>query len=399
VKISKEAKDYVEAQFSKELDTAQSILDLQLKATSSQVAFKSQAHKTNIRHKIEYIERLITRKVDLYIQAYRSEGQIITQAEHDEMMIEFGSLIESHIRLIGTEHTNVFSGLSPDQAKAYEERLITGYRGALNIAMRELDLAMTEMRVKEKERLRKVLLSQVYKKSKGSERNAVSLLEMASAAGITELEAIDYLNYLVAQRLVKDRGYPGMVSITHEGILEIEKVYKLQKAENPMPLLLEDAEDEPKPPESPADVKIFIVHGRDEGLKSQVARFLEKMGLKPIILHEQPNKGRTIIEKFLDHSDVHFAVVLLTGDDIGGLKNCPPDDLSPRARQNVILELGFFLGKLGRGKVCAIYEPGVEIPSDYHGVLFISTREDWVFALVKEIKAAGLPLNTDGLYS
>ena len=85
MKISKEAKDYVEALFSKELDTAQSILDLQLKSTSSQVAFKNQAHETNIRHKIEYIERLITRVVDLYIQVYRGEWQIITQAEHDEM--------------------------------------------------------------------------------------------------------------------------------------------------------------------------------------------------------------------------------------------------------------------------------------------------------------------------
>jgi predicted nucleotide-binding protein len=100
-------------------------------------------------------------------------------------------------------------------------------------------------------------------------------------------------------------------------------------------------------------------------MKESVARFLEKLDLRPIILHEQPNKGRTVIEKFEAHSDVGFAVVLLTPDDVGGLASSP-DKLSRRARQNVILELGYFIGKLGRAKVCALYKEGVEIPSDIH---------------------------------
>jgi hypothetical protein len=139
---------------------------------------------------------------------------------------------------------------------------------------------------------------------------------------------------------------------------------------------------------------IFIVHGHDDHLKQSAARFLEKLGMKPVILHEQADKGRTIIEKFEDHaSDVTFAVVLLTPDDIGGLKS-EPNNLSPRARQNVIFEMGYFVGKLGRGKVCALYQ-GVEEPSDLRGVLYIPVDENgaWQYILAREIKASGLDVD------
>ena len=91
--------------------------------------------------------------------------------------------------------------------------------------------------------------------------------------------------------------------------------------------------------------KVFVIHGRDEGIKSTVARFLEKLGLEAIVLHEQANAGRTVIEKFEDFARVGFAVVLLTPDDRGGLQN-DGADFKPRARQNVIFELGYFIGKL-----------------------------------------------------
>ena len=93
--------------------------------------------------------------------------------------------------------------------------------------------------------------------------------------------------------------------------------------------------------------KVFVIHGHDEAARETVARFLEKLGLEPVILHEQANKGHTIIEKFEDHADVAFAVVLLTPDDVGKGKG-EKSDPKLRARQNVILELGFFLGRLGR---------------------------------------------------
>ena len=139
--------------------------------------------------------------------------------------------------------------------------------------------------------------------------------------------------------------------------------------------------------------KIYIVHGHNEAIKQSIARLIEKLGLEPIILHEQPNKGRTIIEKFVDYSDVRFAIVLLTADDVG--KSKADTNLNRRARQNVIFELGYFLGKLGRSNVCALYEDGVEIPSDYDGVIFLKLDKEgsWKFSVAKELKAVGFDVD------
>src|SRR5216683_3219775 len=157
-------------------------------------------------------------------------------------------------------------------------------------------------------------------------------------------------------------------------------------------LELAPAADEPS---REAASGVFLVHGRNEGVQETVARFVESLGLRVTILHEQPNAGRTLIEKFEDHSDVGFAVVLLTADDVGGLRGAPADSQRPRARQNVILELGFFLGKLKRRKVCALYEDGVELPSDYDGVAFVplDAAGAWRLKLAKELKVAGLPVD------
>jgi predicted nucleotide-binding protein len=137
--------------------------------------------------------------------------------------------------------------------------------------------------------------------------------------------------------------------------------------------------------------RVFVVHGHDEAAKQGVARYLEKLGLEAIILHEQPNKGLTIIEKFEAYSDVPFAVVLLTPDDQG------PAGSPPRARQNVILELGYFLGKLGRSRVCALYKDGTDIPSDFQGVLFVlmDPAGAWRLLLAREMKQIlpGVDLN------
>lgn len=117
--------------------------------------------------------------------------------------------------------------------------------------------------------------------------------------------------------------------------------------------------------------KVFIVHGRNTEAMQSSARLIERLGLQAIILHEQPNQGRTIIEKFETYSDeVAFAIVLLTADDIGSLEG-EQDNLKPRARQNVILELGYFMGRLGRTRVCALYQSGVDLPSDIQGVAYV----------------------------
>ena len=136
--------------------------------------------------------------------------------------------------------------------------------------------------------------------------------------------------------------------------------------------------------------RVFIVHGRDNELKETVARFIEKIDLSPILLHEQSNKGKTIIEKFEECSDVGFAVVLMTPDDIG-YNTQTPDEKKSRARQNVVFELGYFIGKLGRTRVAAIVKGDIEIPTDISGVVYIGVDGGgaWKFALAKEIKAAG----------
>jgi predicted nucleotide-binding protein len=141
--------------------------------------------------------------------------------------------------------------------------------------------------------------------------------------------------------------------------------------------------------------RVFLVHGHNKAVTEETARFLEKLRLEVTILHEKPSEGRTVIEKFEGHSDVQFAVVLMTGDDRGGTVSSPYSDQKARARQNVILELGFFLGKLGRKRVCALYQHGVEIPSDYTGVVFVplDVSGAWRLTLAREIKAAGLDVD------
>ena len=145
--------------------------------------------------------------------------------------------------------------------------------------------------------------------------------------------------------------------------------------------------------------RVFIVHGHDKAAKESVARLLEKLILVPIILHEQPNQGRTVIEKFEDYSDVGFAVVLLTPDDVGAAKS-EVENLKPRARQNVIFELGFFIGKLGRARVCALHKSNVEILSDFSGVVWIPLDEAgaWRLKLSRELKAAGLNIDLNNLH-
>ena len=140
--------------------------------------------------------------------------------------------------------------------------------------------------------------------------------------------------------------------------------------------------------------KVFIVHGLEEGARESVARFLERLGISPIILHEQASSGQTIIEKLERNSDVDFAVILLTPDDVGA-KATSSDSLQPRARQNVILELGFFIAKLGRNRVCALYRGAVELPSDFLGVVYVPLDEAsaWRVLLARELREAGFDVD------
>ena len=154
-----------------------------------------------------------------------------------------------------------------------------------------------------------------------------------------------------------------------------------------------------KPPSAPAvlsKAKVFIVHGHDHALKTDLENFCRTIGLDPIVLHRQADKGLTVIEKFEQHSDVQYAFVLLTPDDVAysfseGTKEEKDRAIELRARQNVIFEFGYFAAKLGRPRVCCIYKQGVKLPSDLNGLIYKEIKdsiEEIGYALIKELKAA-----------
>lgn len=146
--------------------------------------------------------------------------------------------------------------------------------------------------------------------------------------------------------------------------------------------------------------KVFVVHGHDEKLKNQLEIFLTEIGLQPVVLHRKPDEGMTIVEKFEKHSDVGYAFILLSPDDalysING-EDIPEEKRSKemRARQNVIWEFGFFVGRLGRNRVCCLYKEGVKLPTDVSGMLYKRIRnnvEEAAFAILKDLRAAGYDL-------
>jgi len=158
------------------------------------------------------------------------------------------------------------------------------------------------------------------------------------------------------------------------------------------------AETEEETAQSFDPKKVFIVHGHNETVKQTVARVLESIGLTPIILAEQPDKGRTVIEKFENEgNDVGFAVVLLTADD-KGRKNYARK-MQDRARQNVVFEMGYFMALLGRERVMLLLQDGVEKPSDLNGVVYTALDKDgaWKYRLVKELKEQGYIVSSDSL--
>ena len=139
--------------------------------------------------------------------------------------------------------------------------------------------------------------------------------------------------------------------------------------------------------------KVFIVHGRDNQSKLSAARFVEKLGLTAVILHEQANGGKTIIEKIEENTNVGFALVLYTPCDVGGLAN--DQNQESRARQNVVFEHGYLVAKLGRNNVCALVKGTVEVPSDISGVVYVPLDEGnaWHIAVAKELRNAGYSID------
>lgn len=165
----------------------------------------------------------------------------------------------------------------------------------------------------------------------------------------------------------------------------------------------------------PLSKNVFIVHGRDHKPMKELKTMLSEFGLNPIVLHEQPSGSRTVVEKLEKYSDVGYSFVILTPDDVGALYSkfvkLRPErlikrslrsilDLKPRARQNVVLEFGYFMGLLGRNRVCCLHKGSiklplakrVELPSDMHGIVYVPFKdsvEEVRDMIIKELKEAG----------
>lgn len=143
--------------------------------------------------------------------------------------------------------------------------------------------------------------------------------------------------------------------------------------------------------------QVFIVHGHDGEAKERTARFIENLGFKAVILHEQPSRGKTIIEKIEKYSNVGFAIVLYTPDDLGNVKSEEESgQLKTRARQNVVFEHGYLIGKLGRENVVPLVAGSVELPNDISGMVYISDK-DWQVDVAKEMKDAGYEIDFNKL--
>jgi predicted nucleotide-binding protein len=171
-------------------------------------------------------------------------------------------------------------------------------------------------------------------------------------------------------------------------------ITKLESIKERLEVIPEGVSHEASDPVTADSRKVFVVHGHDEDCKQAVARLIDRLGFMAIILYEETSRNQTLIEKYEAHSDVAFAVILLTPDDIGSARSTPGTQKN-RARQNVILELGYFLGRLGRDRVCALVKDDLEIPSDYSGVVYVAfdAAGAWQLTLAKEMKGAGLPVD------
>jgi predicted nucleotide-binding protein len=186
---------------------------------------------------------------------------------------------------------------------------------------------------------------------------------------------------------------------------ELKRNYIIGTLNNAIEILEEDIFNElqTKKAEAPGTLsnKVFVVHGHDEVSKTSLEIFLKEIGLEPVVLHRQADEGQTIIEKFEKHSDVGYAFILLTPDECAYLssqKDLPEAErlIEYRARPNVIFEFGYFVGKLGRKRVCCLHKGSVSLPSDVSGMIYKgynSSIEEAAYSIMKDLKAAGYKLS------
>ena len=215
--------------------------------------------------------------------------------------------------------------------------------------------------------------------------------------GPTTYEVTDFSNTLFMPMVYAPGADDSRIKACCDGLKKTKDIFKDYLTEIKEEILEKDEESEKI---AHADLsyqnnKVFVVHGHDEALKEKVARLLEKQGLEAIILSEQANKGKTIIEKFEENSDVGAAICLFTGDDIGKEKSEAVE--KQRARQNVVYEAGYFMGKLGRERVIMLVDNGIELPSDLQGVVYTES-ESWKTEVLQELQSIGYEIDFNKLF-
>ena len=207
--------------------------------------------------------------------------------------------------------------------------------------------------------------------------------------GFTSGQINYHLEQLLAMGLVEDLGSQPAIGITFSGLSPRghDVLERSRQKSSPPPTNIAGA--------PVMSNKVFVVHGHDTDAKNEVALFLTSIGLEPIILHLRPNGGRGLLTKFTEESEgASFAVVLMTPDDEGGPKITA--DQRDRPRQNVVFELGFFIGRLGPSKVAALLKGNIEKPSDFDGIGYISFNStgQWKTYLARELHHARVPFDT-----
>ena len=241
---------------------------------------------------------------------------------------------------------------------------------------------------------------------KWSDYNKTLLLKLFDNTSIAEDAYTDFREPLLAysgSTSLSDelRCYQNAMSFSINSLESIRDQLELYDEPSEMLQAISGNEGVSDTPQSTFGDEVFIVHGHDDGVKGDVALFVRDLGLKEIILDRQPNEGLiAILDKFeREAKKADFAIALLTPDDVGALKGEADDQLKPRARQNVIFELGYFIKALGREKVCVLLKGELENPSDLDGILYVSMNSPngWRLPLATEMKQAGLSVDLNKL--
>ena len=178
---------------------------------------------------------------------------------------------------------------------------------------------------------------------------------------------------------------------------EISKTRKKKDLGKELTVDLTIPQDSPSPPAAKKEVpmaqskerKVLIIPGREEEKKGKVAGFLKELDLEPFFPDGAASRGMSLPEKYKSYEDAAFAIILLTGDDMGYPQE-EPEEPKPRPAQNVIFEVGFLMGRLDPNRVCALYEEGLDLPSEFKGSILIPYDEGgfWKLMVARALKMA-----------